>query len=239
MTGGVGARILQQLVAQPPSSLGKGVPGRQGPDDSRQKRPRPLTCERPKTGFPWEAPRVTCPLHAHLSPWSAPGPPPGQPLLPCMQVGTLRPRAVKAAWLAVRDSACALGHLSPSAWGPSRLGPVEPEAPESGPDLTLTLGGGLPSWGPGPVNHRVFRQAFQPSRDTDSTAGFGSFTWGGRPPAHMQAGAGWPPGALEPEVPMGTRTEGSGGQVGVGSRGSRSDPGPLPWPGPSLGPVGR
>lgn len=71
-----------------------------------------------------------------------------------MQVGTLRPRAVKAAWLAVRDSACTLGHLDPSAWGPSRLGPVEPEAPESGPDLTLTLGGDLPSWGPGPVNHR-------------------------------------------------------------------------------------
>lgn len=61
---------------------------------------------------------------------------------------------MKVAWLAVRDSACALGHLDPSAWGPSRLGPVEPEAPESGPDLTPTLGGGLPSWGPGPANHR-------------------------------------------------------------------------------------
>ena len=50
--------------------------------------------------------------------------------------------AVKAAWLAVRDSACALGlccgssplgHLDPSAWGPSRLGPVgqEPVEPEA------------------------------------------------------------------------------------------------------------
>lgn len=136
-----GERCPEVLEPEPCSDPGPGL----CPWDGRAQRtpdsqtPAPLISEGPRMGSSWRRVPPSCSPEPSPHIWAS-----RLPLLPRVQRWKLRPRAVKAACPALRDSACLCvaspGPPGPLCPGSSRLGPGGSQGPESGHHSTLMLG---------------------------------------------------------------------------------------------------